>query len=404
MTHEEASEIVLGLMYRKAATPKAARPEMFVFPYDHAVKMLQGGVTNLDRIRAECGNVSVDAPLAATEHVKMSGVNWLSILERKYNNAQLVAALREEAEKVEGGRDADAKRIHAALMQTDSDHRAGIRLDTVPDDDDPYIPTGLPWLDEHLGGLPGQGLIVITAPPKAGKTSLGIQFCGAFAEDKRESALYSLEMTEREIARRARELCVPKKYQRHITIVRDLYSADEIAYHISREQWVRASRGDAPLELAVVDFMDMMIEEETTEASTAQVYKDLSKVAKVEGLPIILFAQPNRSYVGGIVRPNHTRYSGMAEAMGKVLMSEYNPNTDFTGQIRDNELPPHAGRAYICLWACREGFRIHRRDNPGAVQVAWDGELAWGKKALGWFKLSSFDAPRRERDNRRNER
>lgn len=392
MTYEDLAEIVLGMMYRRKFAHKAARAEMFPAPYDHAVVMLQKGVTDYDRIRLECGSDAVDAPLAAAEKYKSCrDVNWLAMLEKKYHEASLVRALREEAARVEKGNEPDAKRIHAALMQANGDHRRGARLDTIPDDQIPFTPTGLEWLDKEIGGLPPQGLIVVTASPKTGKTSLGIEFLKAFAMRKREGILYSLEMTEREVARRSREIRVPRKFQRHITIVQEMYNQDDIAYHIAREQWLRASQGEPPLELVVIDFADMLIEDEVSESQTAAIYRSLSKTAKIENLPIILFAQPNRSYAGGLVRPNHTRYSGMAEALGKLLITLYNPNTDFTGSL-PSDLPTMPGRAYICVWACREGFRVHRQDNPGAIQVAWDGELAWGEKSLGWFKLSSVEA------------
>jgi len=400
MTHEEISEIVLGQMYRRRVAYKAVKPDMLVFPYDHAVAMLQKGITDQERIRAECGNAAVDAPLAATENLRDGGTNWLSILEKKYNDTALVRALREEADKIEQGRDVNAKRIHETLMRSSSDHQRPIRLDTIPDDQRPFIQTGLPWLDEHVGGLPTQGLILVTAPPKTGKTSLGIQFCKAFAAQKRESVLYSLEMTDREVARRAKELLVPPKQRRYISIKNETLNVADIAYHIAREQWTRASLGEAPVELVVIDFADLMIEEETNESETAAIYRGLSDIAKKEMLPVVLFAQPNRSWVGGICRPNHTRYSGMAEAMSKLIFTLHNPCTDFTGQANNGgELPAMAGRAYICVWATREGFRIHKTDNPGAIPVSWDGEMAWGAKSLPphWIRLSGVAAPPMER-------
>jgi len=99
-----------------------------------------------------------------------------------------------------------------------------------------------------------------------------------------------------------------------------------------------------------------------------------------------------------LVRPTDTRYSIMAQAMGKALWTLYNPNTDYTGTL-NSTLPAISGQAYICIWADRNGFTIHKKDNPGAIPVSWDGEMAWGAKSLPphWIRLSSVAAPPMER-------
>jgi hypothetical protein len=139
-----------------------------------------------------------------------------------------------------------------------------------------------------------------------------------------------------------------------------------------------------------VDFADLMIvDEENSEAAMANIYRIMAQMAKSMRLPVFLLSQLSRGYTGGLPRPNHIRYTSLAEALSWQILMLYNPNTDWSEESGKVDLPREAGKGYILAWACRGGFRNH--DGPGAIEVDWDGGSGWGKKAIRWHPLTKVD-------------
>jgi len=80
------------------------------------------------------------------------------------------------------------------------------------------------------------------------------------------------------------------------------------------------------------------------------------------------------------------RWSGLAEAMGALIILIYNPNQTFATQTKDDSLPTVSGRAYLLAAKSRFGFK---EGNPGAIQVDFDGKTSWGRESYGYFNLLS---------------
>lgn len=94
--------------------------------------------------------------------------------------------------------------------------------------------------------------------------------------------------------------------------------------------------------------------------------------------------------MGGIPRPNDIRYTGLAEALGAMIIMLYNPSIDYFSEedMENNSLTIREGTAYIVCWKVRAGFRMHRDDSPGAIQLQFRGDRGWRTNDAGrWFSL-----------------
>lgn len=135
-----------------------------------------------------------------------------------------------------------------------------------------------------------------------------------------------------------------------------------------------------------VDFADLVIRGETTSGAMEDVYRNFAILAKHVGVPILLLAQLNDKYVGGIPQVNHLRWSRMAEALAALIILIYNPGRIMVDQgegSRTNWLDVVPGRGYLLCGKSRFGTK---QGALGAIQVAWDGAASWGDKSLGWFQ------------------
>jgi hypothetical protein len=136
----------------------------------------------------------------------------------------------------------------------------------------------------------------------------------------------------------------------------------------------------------IIDFADYLIRGEVTESKTAELYRILAIGSKQLKCPVVLLSQLSRSYQGGIPRPYHVRYSSLTEAFAWLNIMLYNPSFDFYEERDADVLPIKDKVAYMCVWKCRGGFRLHREDSPGAIAVPFIGARGWGNKSK-WFSL-----------------
>jgi hypothetical protein len=218
-----------------------------------------------------------------------------------------------------------------------------------------------------------------------GKSSLMASIIAPMAQNMKTCLLYTLEMTTGQIAKRILQVAIngmSEEQKSHVIICNEIMSVDEV--------YADAMRLCATMNIYAIfiDFSDLLIERDQDEQSMAYVYKRCAALAKKNstGAPVFLLSQLNRNYTGGVPMINHLRYSGLAEAMGALILLIYNPNQIFATQGSDERLPPIAGRGYIIVGKSRFGFK---EGGPGAMLVEFDGKSSWGYKSYGWFSLSS---------------
>jgi replicative DNA helicase len=248
----------------------------------------------------------------------------------------------------------------------------------------PFIPTGYRPIDEHLLGIPSVGITLLFGPRKSGKTSLALQIAGSFVKlhQDKKVAFHSMEMLDGYLASRLDAVLKLEERDQKRLLVRDqMESPEEV---INRASTIE------DLGLIIIDFADLMIRGETTESSMGEIYRVLSAGAKLLRLPIILLAHPNRTYQGGIPRPEQVRWTGLASNLSEMILATYNPeqNMSYAYDKEDDKLlTPVPGTSFIIVWEIRSGFRVHEEDSPGAIQIPFKGNKGWHPTSCRWMQI-----------------
>jgi hypothetical protein len=393
MNWTDCSEIICGLVLSKKLGINAVRSEILIPPYNDIIKLMKKGVIETEDLIEQVGLSPVQASLEAVKSMNGLGdKNWVKILEDTAMNYDAGAKLEKFGKRLQQGDNVDWAVIktisHNAMENIGGDF---IPLSEIEPGEIAFKETGFTAIDKHLGGLPIVGQVIIAAPPGTGKTSfmVGLAACWAKRHKNDNVAIFTLEMMKEEIARRFDEI-----YQLSNATKSRIQINDAI---VSPEEIIAKASTIENLGLVCIDFADLLIKGETTESAMAHVYRTFMLGAKQLGCPVVLLAQLSRKYTGGIPRPNDIRWTSLAEALGWLIMMLYNPAIDWFSEedMKDkNEkeiLVVREGCAYILIWKVRGGFRFHKDDSPGAIQVQFSGKRGWRTDSEGkWFSLKKL--------------
>lgn len=283
------------------------------------------------------------------------------------------------------------------------------------------LSTGMPSVDEALGGLGAEEMIVLAARPGMGKTALGVQWAKAVARacrdgvatggERRGVLLLSLEMAAKQIGRRvlAEEAGIPVavlKGGRHASYANQIVAARRRLHDLPLliedmpGQTVKqlhakarsAARRFGKLALIVVDHIHI-VRPETADAknggtwAVGQISNALKRMAKEFQCPVVALAQLNRGVEArDEKRPSMSdlRYSGEieqdADAICFLYREEYylgtSEPTQKTGETIDafrarkvtvtQQRAEAKGKAELILSKVRDG-------EPKTVFLDWHG-------------------------------
>lgn len=259
--------------------------------------------------------------------------------------------------------------------------------------------TGLPtpWagVNDATHGLQAGELMVIAARPNMGKSVMGVQLAAFLAMRGRRTLLFSLEMTNQQVLRRAIS-CVGHVPHDWLLAPRDdetwwpnmtaasaqLVNAPLLiddSPGLSIEQiMARAQRAhlQRPVELLVVDHLhEMQINGDRAAHDIGRNTQGLKTLAKEFGCPVVVLAQLNRAMAGrNDKRPTMTdlRASGEIEQKADVILflhreDYYDPNTHLQDVV---EVEIGKGRDI------RSGTRIHLHNRYDQMRLDdWQGPI-----------------------------
>lgn len=375
------SEMAFGLLLRGRVSAEAIRPEFFIEPYDSGVKYFKQGNNSIEYMVARLGITPVQAAMDASKEINGTKIDFIQMLERAYLQAQTADTLEIFIRKLRKGEDVNFSSVVEKFNMLEGKQVNGIPMSQIIPEDNPFQDSGWNAIDVHLGGIPKVGLITVGGSPGVGKTSFGIRFIKKYLvqHPDKMALMFTLEMPGAEFKNRALEINnFTKAEQDRLIIFDEIMSVEDIAN--------KAFKYKDEAGLILTDFADLMIQNETSESEMANIYLVQSRLAKRMMCPAMLFSQLNRSYTGGLPRPNHLRYTSLAEALSWDIWMLYNPNTDFHPTSDEGTLPPVDAKGYLLSWKQRGGWRKH--GCPGAIQMDWDGKHAWGDDGI-WFNLKS---------------
>jgi len=290
----------------------------------------------------------------------------------------------------------DPGKLIQFVSELDLGHRALTPLDQVEPEAGQWIKTGYAPIDDYVGGIPKAGLIALAGGTGIGKTTLALKLAISMirkykghrksknqpeAEAPGKVAIFSLEMLLSQIM--ARLLDVDESLTKE---ERSRILASESAYTVG-EIYAMAARAAANenLKTIIIDFADMLIEGEQSEAAMGIIYRTLAVLAKTTGVPVILVCQFSRKQdATGIPKITWIRYSAMAEMMSALVLMLYNPSVTITDVNANAVLPFYPDKGYIIVGKSRFGFKMKK---PGAVQVDFDGKTGWGDIPYHYFDI-----------------
>lgn len=369
------------------------RSEVLIAPYNKILADIQKmGRIDLTTLSMAYGPTVINSALDAARGVGglALNTNWPKVLEESWAMHQAGATLEKLGKKLQNGEPIDWSKVttlsRSAQLKLSEDL---IPLSDIEPGAMPFVCTGWKAFDEHVGGLPEIGLVVVGGRPGVGKTWYMVKTVTSYAKahPDKSVAVFSLEMVLAEIAARFKGESIPESNRPDEDTQKRMLMCEKI---LSAEEIVQMCTTIPNLGLVCIDFADLTIRGAADEAAMSVLYKTLAAGAKEIGCTIILLSQLARR--NGIPKPSDLRYTGLAEALGWMILMLYDPATDWTVEDQEDKTLPVIDRtAYIIVWKVRGGFRRHVDDSPGAICIPFRGKFGWHDRQSKWFTLRKYE-------------
>ena len=389
----DTSEVVSGLVLGKRISKSTIRPDIFEPSVRGLIKDFLDGLPLEDVYLRNSG--IYDVAVEACKNINGShDFDWVEVLEKSAATYEAGQKLSKISHNMLSGKDVSLATIRDIINNFDEGKTGRKVLSQITPMEIPFVKTGWKAIDDHLGGIPGVGLIIVSGNPGSGKTSWALRLLKSHAtlhKDK-TNVIYSLEMIDSELAMRSKELVGSGKFEDRIQVNCDQLNVHEVINDAARVD---------NLGLIIIDFVDYLVKGESTESSVSAIYKELAGAAKELKCPIVILAQYSYKYVGGLPKPDHIRYTSLAKALGWMLICLWNPHVGYLSS-EDKEalkslplkesIKTKSGtysQAAALVWKVRGGFREHPNDSPGAIIHSFKGKKGWSPDGR-WHHLQNF--------------
>ncbi|MGZ4784502.1 MAG: replicative DNA helicase [Acidimicrobiales bacterium] len=288
------------------------------------------------------------------------------------------------------------------------------------------IPSGYTDLDELLGGLQPNALIVLGARPSAGKTALALGMAThAALEANRPVLLFSLEMSKLELTQRM--LCSEARVDSKKVRNGNLAEADwqKIAHATGRLAeapiWIddnpnltimeirskarrlKARTGD--LGLVVIDYLQLMTgrsSAENRQVEVSEISRGLKILARELECPVLALSQLSR---GLEMRQDKRPMLADLRESGCLTADTRITRADTGNEVTLGELLA-SGEQDVPIWTLNENYRLVRGQMtkvfPSGIKTVYELRLSSGRTVKasgnhpflaleGWFPLEKLD-------------
>lgn len=381
---QDTSEIVAGLVLSGKLSPGSVRPDSLIEPYPNLLKIVRKGkrLPSNDEVVRSIGLAAYDAALAAAGRYKKLPADWVAILERSAANNYLGSVMERTAKRLLAGEDADLSPVDAAIRKSRTHYSQVTKLSDIPVDpkESDFVKTGYEPLDKYIGGLPRSSMTLVVGPPGTGKTYFYLAVAIGHAMLGKRSMLFTLEMTSRQLARRALlRMGLSRKVADLIYVCDDMLGASEIVNTVSRTEDVA---------FVGIDFGELMVRGEKSEATMSEGYETLAIGAKEQDIPYLCLSQMNRASMVNIPTMGSARHTGHADAVTALELGLYNPTTVMLTIGNGAQLQLTPGNGAIVVVKSRYGTQMN--EAKGAIEIPFSGTMGWGKKATRWHSGTNW--------------
>lgn len=391
---EGLSELNFGRLLLGKLSVKAVESEKFIAPYNVAVKFMKGKfdwtkTDVIDRIGFDPYTSALEA--AGTAKAIGDDVDWYKLLEDAYLYHEVSNDLESAMKRLRRGMEVDVPALKSQIDKLSTGHGSLVRMIDVQEREMNLVPTGYAPIDHHVGGIPEAGLTTVLAPPKTGKTTLVAKIISCFAHRHKTKKVFVVtrEMIESHFKKRVMEVdgVLTDDDQSRIIMNHDAKSVHIVA---------TLSATISDLGLVVVDFADLLISGTVDPSKMEEIYRVLAMLASDLSVPVILIAQLSRNYGGGLPRPFHARWTGMAEALTWMFIVLYVPWKDNHSE-KEKLFRVNQNKSYIGFWMCRSKTN---KELPGLIETNWTGEKGWSNNKGTWISL---DKSARDKEDEEDE-
>lgn len=403
----DRTEIVTGLILAGELNVNLVNADDFFPPYNEIIAALRKGKTQEDIITShgfsliQAATMAAGAVTADKANTKKQPIDWLNLLEQAASYYKYGQELSKMADTLIMGQAIDPGKMLQFVSELNLGHRTLTPLDQVEPEEAQWVLTGYHPIDEYIGGIPKAGLVALAGGTGIGKTTLALGIAKNLVRlyngkknkyhkdpmykdlkpEKGKVAIFSLEMLLSQVVARLIRLddTITKEERSRMLASESAYTVGEIYAVAAR---VAATEN---LKAIIIDFADMLVEGEQSEAIMGVIYRSLAMLAKTTGVPVILVCQFSRKEdATGIPKINWIRYSGMAEMMSSLILMLYNPSVTVTDVKANAVLPFFQDKGYIIVGKSRFGFK---KGKPGAVQVEFTGATGWGDVGYSYWDV-----------------
>lgn len=333
----DISETVLGLAAEGIIPPVALDPVKMAPPYDKGAKQLKKeGGTKEDLVSV------MDADMLSVMHNKVSKMNgastmydWLTMLDTAYRRFTLGDMWERAAWKLKQNQPIDLQQPYIATSSFLERGTAGIRPAEQIDFKhyQPFMKSGNEYIDSIFGGMPTDGPIVVFGDTGTGKSHYAAGWVTDFLNQYRDktAAIYSFEMSE--------EHFLARMFDMYPEIGKSL-SRLYVSGSVDKAEQIVAEVATHRFDFVVVDDMDNMVDGEATSGKYEAAYKIIKRMARLQKIPVVVLAQPNRGakQSGRFLRKWDISWSGGGENSAALLIGLQNASRMDRGWTESN--PP----------------------------------------------------------------
>jgi hypothetical protein len=237
-----------------------------------------------------------------------------------------------------------------------------------------YQTSGVPWMDKIIGGWPSEGLGVILAPQKTGKSYF--QFYTTcmwlLAHPDKTAVIYTLEMSSKKYLARSLSM-----YPQFLPLIEAETPRLFISGRVHNVEELIAEVTTKKYDWVGIDDMSKLVKVQET-SIYEKVYAQLNDVCRMNEIFIQVLAQPNREAkkANKFIDTYDAAWSGAAENNCSVLIS-LNRISPLDTEFSDTRFVPpskenrhNTPRLYVCYWLFRDVRPEHaQQGDVGAVRL-----------------------------------